>query len=314
MSTKSNDCDLAEANLTLLQNVLDSDEGTHKSASAAGTDMIRKSIKEASLLRRYCPLVMKSQSDLVPSLTHDQPCIIEWMEEDALGAAAVPFGVNQEIEFFYQKKFDIKFDVIQTPQWQKNIYELMSVRGVDYAKMIIDNGLRKVHDLEDTRWLQAIYSIVGDIGGVGMSGYPQHFAIHGGISKDTYPEVLNGIEDFDLNNNTIIMNRRTAKAFLKWPRDEIGGDLAEKLTKDGMGALEDNVLFGCRHLFSIKRDLIPDGRVIVLTDPNYFMRYYGLQDLTMHVEKRKYMIKSDAMQVTGMAFANLFGAVVYDFV
>lgn len=306
--------DEQEASLEVLHNIAESDDGLHKSASAASTELIRKNIKEESILRRYCPLVMKTKADLIPDLHSDEPLIREWMETDSLGAASVPFGQNPEIEFFYQKKFDIKFNPLQSPEWQKNLFELMTLRNVDYSKLIIDNGLRYFHQLEDQTWLNGIAQICGPVGGAGLSGEPQHFEISGGITRDTYKEVLNGIEDFSLNNNTIIMNRRTAKAFLSWPRDEIGGDLAEKLVRKGMSGLEENELFGVRHIFTIKRDLVPDGRVIVLTDPNYFMRFYGLQDITMHVNKEGHMVSSKAMEVIGMAFANVFGAVIYDFV
>lgn len=303
-----------EANEEFLVNLVESDDGHHKSASAASTDIIRKNIKEESILRRYHPLVMCDQSDLIPDLDSDEPLKREWMETDSLGAVSVPFGQNPEVEFFYQKKFDIKFNPLQSPQWEKNVFELMTCKGVDYSKLIIDNGLRYFHQLEDSIWLNTIYQIVGSVGGNGISGYPQHFAIPGGITRDSYKEVLNGLEDFSLNNGTVIMNRRTAKAFLGWGRDELGGDLSERLARKGLAGMEDNELFGVRHLFTIKRDLVPDGRVIVLADPNYFMRFYGLQDITMHVKKENYMVSSKAMEVIGMAFANVFGAVVYDFV
>ena len=297
----------------LLSALRESGDGLHKSASAGTTNVIRKNIQELSVLRKYHPLVMKSENDLIPALEHDEPLIREVMESDALGAVSVPFSQNSEMEFYHLRKFDIRFNPIITPTLTKDLFQLMAMKNVDLTKMIVERNLRYVHTVEDQTWFQGLYNCAGPINGVGLSGYQQHFGINDGISRDTYPEVLNGLEDFNLNNGTIIMNRRTAKAFLKWGRDEIGGDLAESLMRKGTSALIDAELFGVRHIITIKRDLVPDGRVIVLAPPEYFMRYYGLQDLTMYVKKEKHWIHTSAMQVTGMAFANVFGVVVYDF-
>jgi hypothetical protein len=65
-----------------------------------------------------------------------------------------------------------------------------------------------------------------------------HWFVHrpGGITRDTYKEVLSKLEDQNLNNGIILMNRRTAKEFLSWDRSEIGGDLAQDLFKQGLSA------------------------------------------------------------------------------
>jgi hypothetical protein len=50
------------------------------------------------------------------------------------------------------------------------------------------------------------------------------------------------------------MNRRTAKEFLKFDRSEIGGDLAQDLFKQGLTALQEAMIFGVKHIFTIKRN------------------------------------------------------------
>ena len=50
--------------------------------------------------------------------------------------------------------------------------------------------------------------------------------------------MLSILENQNLNNGVILMNRKTAKQFLTFDRSEIGGDLAQDLFKDGLTALQ----------------------------------------------------------------------------
>jgi len=305
--------DFNESNASLLAAWQDSADGHHKSSSASATNMIRRRIREESVVRRVLPLQTKTEKDLEMDLKHDQPVIREHFEAGSMGAYSVPLGETYDSEFYFGDKFEVIFNTIQSRELRKSIFELMTYKNLDLRRVTTDNVMRDVHTEEDSAFFTGLYDMVGPVGGIGASGYPQHFEIEGGITRDSYKEVLSVVEDFNLNNGTIIMNRRTAKAFLGWGRDELGGDLTEKLTKGGLAALEDNILFGVRHIFTIKRDMVPDGRVIVLTEPGYLGRYYQLKPLTAYVERRKNYITVSADQVVGLTIANVAGACVVDF-
>ncbi len=103
--------------------------------------------------------------------------------------------------------------------------------------MITDNSLKDVQTEEDGKFIGMVDTIVGSTAGVGASGVQQNFNISGGITRDTYPELLNKLEDQNLNNGVVLMNRRTAKEFLKFDRSEIGGDLAQDLFKISFQAI-----------------------------------------------------------------------------
>ena len=184
---------------------------------------------------------------------------------------------------------------------------------MDLRQVVTDNALKDIETEEDTQFINTVNTICGPSNGVGAGGIQQNFTLTGGFERDQYVEVLNGLENVYLNNGVILMNRRTAKNFLKWGRDEIGGDLAEKLLTDGLTALTEAKLFGIKHLFTIKRHLVPDNTVFVFAEPNFLGKFYELQQTCMFIEKKKDILRVSARETIGCTVANVLGCQQYYF-
>lgn len=302
-----------ERNARILSLIDDSPSGDIKSASAAGTNMIRRRIREEGFLRRIIPPQTVTNDDLNRVLQHDRPVIIEDMESGQRGSKSIPFGDAADTEFYYGNKYAVYFNPITTPEFVKDINELRTYR-MDLRQVTTDNALKDVQTEEDTRFIAVANAITGPSNGVGAGGVQQNFVITGGFERDTYVNVLNGLEDVYLNNGVILMNRKTAKNFLKWGRDEIGGDLAERLLTDGLSALQEAKLFGVKHLFTIKRNLVPDNVIYTFAEPNYLGKFYELQQLIMYLEKKKDMLRIQARELIGVTVANVLGIQQYSFV
>jgi hypothetical protein len=290
-----------------------SEDGEVKKASAVGTNMIRREIREQGFLRSILPPQKVTNEDLDRVVEHDRPVIIEDMEPRSKGAMTLPFGASTDSQWYYGNKFVVVFDTITTPEWTKDINELRTYR-MDLRQVITDNSLKDMQTEEDGRFIGLSDQIVGPVGGVGASGVQQNFNIAGGLTRDTYVEVLSKLEDQRLNNGVILMNRRTAKEFLKWDRSEIGGDLAEKLFKDGLTALTSAVLFGVKHIFTIKRDLVPDGICYIYGEPGFTGRHYQLSDTTMYIKKEKDILRFSARETIGVTVANVASVARCNFV
>ncbi len=255
-------------NRMLLDRITASAEGEVKEASAAGTNMIRRRIREEGFTRRIIPPQTVTNEDLDRVLEHDRPVIIEDMEPLSKGAKSIPFGDSADTQFYYGNKYAVVFNPITTPEWTKDINELRTYR-MDLRQVITDNSLKDIQTEEDGKFIAMCDTIVGPVAGVGAAGVQQNFNIAGGITRDTYVEVLSKLEDQNLNNGVILMNRRTAKEFLKFDRSEIGGDLAQDLFKQGLTALQEAMIFGVKHIFTIKRNLVPDNVVYLYTEPGF---------------------------------------------
>jgi len=301
-----------ERNARILAALDDANDGLVKSASAAGTNMIRRRIREEGFWRRILPPQTVTNDDLNRVLEHDRPLIIEDMEPGQRGSKSIPFGDAADTEFYYGNKYAVYFNAITTPEFTKDINELRTYR-MDLRQVVTDNALKDIETEEDTQAINNANAICGPSNGVGASGYQQNFVITGGFERDTYINVLSGLENLDLNNGVILMNRKTAKNFLKWGRDEIGGDLAEKLMTEGLTALTEAKVFGIKHIFTIKRNLVPDNVVFVFAEPSYLGKFYELQQTCMFIEKKKDILRVSARETIGSTIANVAGVAQYYF-
>lgn len=316
-------------NQEILDHITDSDDGHNKEASSAASNMIRRRIREDGFARNIMPAktVTNEQLDRVPD--HDRPVIIEDMEPGSKGAKSIPFGDSADTSFYYGNKFVCTFNVITTPEFTKDINELRTYR-MDLRKVITDNALRDMQTEEDYQFINTVDQIVKPQAGFGAGGAgqinpnvgayatansavttaPQYGVINangGHFTREQYVNVLSMLENQSLNNGVILMNRKTAKTFLTFDRSEVGGDLSQTLFTDGLSGLQEAKIFGVKHLFTIKRDIVPDNTIYLFAEPDYLGRFYTLQDPTMYVEKKKDILRFSARETLSVTFANLVG-------
>jgi hypothetical protein len=294
-------------NRQLLDAIVQAPEGHLKNASVAGSEMIRRRLRENGFTRLIIPHKPAADSDLNQLPHTELPVIIEEMEPDSPGAQAITFNDTADTAFYRGDKFVVYFAKITTPEFTKNVDELRTYKH-DLRAVITDNSLKDIHTLEDSRFINTINRMVGTANTAnGAAGVIQNVSITSDITRAQYTLPLSHLENRSLNNGCFLMNRRTAKKFLTFDRDDIGGDLAESLFKDGLKALQEAVIFGVRHIFTIKRDQVPDGVLYQFTEPGFLGKAYELQPVTMYVEKKKDILRFSAMEKIGITIANVAG-------
>ena len=279
--------------------------GSIKEAADASTSFIRRRLREDGFFRKVLPPQPLGNQDLDRVLTHDKPVRIEDFEPNAVAAKSIPFGEIADMDYFYGPKFLVPFARIVTPEETKDIDELRTYR-MDLRRILMDNMLKDMMTEEDGQFISAVDSIVGaENSTVAATGRIQHVGVNTGITRSSYKEVLKVLENAKLNNGTILMNRLTAKEFLGFDRTAIGGDLAERIFTDGLSALTEARIFGVRHLFTIKTELVPNNVVYAFAEPQYLGKLYTLQDCVVNLEKKKYFIKFSAYETIGSAIGNV---------
>jgi hypothetical protein len=329
MSDESQDVNIDVLNREIIDAISDAEEGNIKSASTAGSNMIRRRIREDGFARNIITpkTITNDMLDRVPE--HDRPVMIEDMEPDSKGAKSIPFGDSSDTEFYYGTKYLCVFNVITTPEFTKDINELRTYK-MDLRRVITDNALRDIQTEEDTRFVEVIDTVCGASfaanGGAagsvttvnGQAGHSQSYTYKkrttGEIGRKDYVECLSSLENQNLNNGVFLMNRKTAKEFLKMDRSEAGGDLSQELFTSGLKALSEATVFGVRHLFTIKADLVPNDQVYHFAEPEFLGRFYTLQDPTMYVEKKKDILRFSARETISVTIANLSGVARSKFV
>ena len=277
-----------------------------KTASVEGSNMIRLRIRENGFFRHIIPIKPVTDADLDRSLTSELPRMIEDMESASPGSVSIPFNGSPESVTYRGAKFEIVFSKLATREYVKNVDELRTYK-MDLRQLTTDNALKDMQTEEDARLIKTADRVVGSVGGVGESNENQNTLIAGAITRSTYPYLKNNLQDLNLNIGVYLMNRHTAVTFETWGRDEIGGDLSQKIFEEGLAGMDKFKIGGVPHIATIKRDLVPDNVVYQFTEPGYLGRFYSLEDVTMFVERRKDILRFSAHEKIGMQIANVRG-------
>jgi hypothetical protein len=278
--------------------------GLDKLASAGGS-YIRRRLRENGFLRKIMPPKTITNAELTYLPDSELPAIIEEMEFDSPGAKSIPFNESADTELFYGSKFATYIFKITTPEFTKNIDELRTYKN-DPRQIVTENSLKDLQTEEDTQATNTWDEMVGSANSTdSASGEIQNRAYEDTISRSSYVNILSHLEDLELNNGVFLLNRKTAKAFLKFNRTEVGGDLSERMFTDGLTALQEFTIFGVRHLSTIKRNLVPDNVVWQFAEPNYMGRFYVLQDVTMYVKRDKDILRFSAQEKIGFSIPNV---------
>jgi len=225
-------------NRQLLDALASAQDGHMKNASESSSRMVRRRIRENGFGRLILPFKPATDADLARLPDTELPVIIEEMEPESVGAKAISFNDTADTAFYRGDKFVVYFAKIVSPEFTKNVDELRTYRS-DLRGVITDNALKDMHTEEDSRFIKTIDRIVGNVGGTGEAGVAQNFEVNSLIRRSNYGDIQNYLEDRNLNNSVYLMNRKTSKAFLKWGRDELGGDTAEQIAKEGLSALSE---------------------------------------------------------------------------
>lgn len=296
----------------LVQAIAEAGNGQMKKVASAGESYIRRKLRENSFTRKVLPHKQVDDSDLTYALNTELPVVVEEMEPLSPGAVSLSFNDHPDVSFYRRDKFVVYFSKISTPEFVKNTDELR-VGKSPLRKIITDNALRDIDYQEDKRFIDYIDTIVGTPAGVGAAGVQQAFSVDAAITRDSYVDSISHLEDQELNNGVFLANRKTANQFVKFGRDEAGGDLSEELLKKGREALVNGIVMNIPHSFTIKRQLVPDNLVYQFTTPDYLGRAYVLEPVRMYVEKKKDILRFSAVEKLGVTIANVAGVARHQF-
>jgi hypothetical protein len=288
----------------IVQALIDAEDGPCKNASAAGSKMIRRRIRENGFSRKIIPPSKITDADLNRLLETEKPAIIEDMEPDQPPAKSISFNDTPDTEPYRGDRFLIIFNKITSKEFTKNTDELRTQK-FDLRQVVQDNSLKDIQTEEDRTFINTVDEIVGSPSGVGASGLKQSYVSATDLTRDSYVPTINYLQDRYLNNGVFLLNRHTASRILAWQHDQIGGTKSQDNLYKGLEALSEGVFLGIRHLFTIKNEIVPIGYVYQFAEPQYLGRFYILEDVTMFVEKKKDILRFSAHEKIGVTIANV---------
>jgi len=292
-------------NKVFFDHLTSSDPGMVKVAAEAVNDFTRVKMREDGFFRRILPPIGISNDELDRQVDTDKPVKIIDKEPGSPAALSVPFGANPSARYIKGPRYRCMFNRIMTPKFTKDVDELRTYH-MDIRQVISDNAIKDMLAEEDGKFISACTNAMGGSVGatVAETGVVQWHETTAQITRESLVESTKTMPNSpsSLEVATALTNHITIKDVLKWHRDEAGGDLAQDMLLKGF---TEKVLLGIKWIITIKKDLVPTDNVFYFAEPKFFGKFFILEDATMFMDRRAFMIEFFAYESIGAAIGNV---------
>jgi hypothetical protein len=287
--------------------------GMEKRAIDAVNDFTRMKMREDGVYRRIQPPLQINNDDLDRAVDTDKPLKIVDKEPDSPAAISLPFAALPYNIYIKAPRYRVLFQRILSPRFTKDIDELRTW-VMDIRQVMSDNAIKDMLAEEDSAFFSAVNTaMIGQDAVIPVTGVSQWQTISGGITRETWEDFLKILPrtPAHFETHTAVMNNVTIREFMKWGRDEMGGDFSQDVVKNGWS----EATFGnVRLIITIKRDLVPDDTIFGFAEPKAFGKFYLLEDCTAFVKREAFLLEFFMWETLGGAIGNFAAMARADFV
>lgn len=287
--------------------------GMEKQAIDAVNDFTRIKMREDGIARRIMPPLTISNDELDRQVDTDKPVKIIDKEPDNPPAQSIPFGTLPMNQYIRGGRYKVMFDRIVTSRFTKDVDELRTW-VMDIRQVMSDNAIKDMLAEEDGKFITAVDSALVAVDTVvPASGVAQWQTIAGGITRDTMQDAFKLMPKtpWHLETHTVLINNVTIREIFKWGRDEMGGDFAQDIVKNGWSEQE---FMNARWIITIKRDLVDDDTIYMFSDPKFIGKSFLLEDTTMYIKREAYMLEFFSYETMGGTIGHTGGLAKATFV
>lgn len=286
--------------------------GMVKNAADSVSDFTRVRIREDGVYRRVLPPLTITNSDLTPQVHTDTPCKVCEKEPGSPAAVSVPFGTNPTGFYIQGNRYLVSFNRILTPLFIKDADELRTY-VMDIRQILSDAAVKDILAEEDGKFFSAFNTcLIGADQTVPWSGVAQWETIGAPISRDSLEDAFSIMPRTDghFEVATVVCNNVTIRQVQKFGRDEMGGDFSQEVLRKGWSETD---FMNARWIISIKRNLFPDNSLFMLGDPRAIGKFFVLEEPTMWVDRRAFMLEFFCYESIGGTIAHTAALARADF-
>lgn len=316
--------------------------GDFNKAAEVATDFTRLTLREEGLLRKILPLKTITSAELDKQLDTDEPVKIVDKEVGQPLSMSVGFATLPNNHIMKGDRYRVDFARIVSPSYVQDVRRLEQY-DYDIRNVFKENAVKDHMTAEDVPFFSAVNSIVTPTSptqsGAAWSSTAASYAspvtgkvqyydfryASGNPSGSTAGFARENIVDFlkimstgfnpgggtlgatstpiRLNTDVVLMNVNTGREYLKMQYQNIG-DLSTEMFKNG---LTETTILGQKHIFTIKDDIIKDGEIYGFAAPAYLGSGFSLEEPTIFLDKRAFMIEYFIYSSMGATIGNCFG-------
>ena len=297
--------------------------GQEKQAAVSAQQFTRNKLREESFAEKIITPIDVNNDEL--DKAENPELLVKWndREPDTAPATTIPLGVVPEAVQFSGSRYPSYFTRIVSPKFNKDIDQLRTY-DYDIRSIMLEISTKDIATEIDTRFMERVNSVIGSVNTANPLnglGLPQNITISGGITRENVADSFKAIKrlrvpfgpsqpDGSEAKGVMLMNTVTADDFVKMNRSEVGGDLSQEMFING---LPSKTLLGVKPIYTIKRELIPDGVIYLFSSEEFFGKYYRLQPLTVFMKNEAFFIEYFQYMNISMSIGNVKGVVRVEF-
>ena len=306
---------------------LASQEGKEKVAEYGGS-YIRDKLREVSFARKVLPPEQVTRADCQRSVNHDTLIKIVDVEPTSR-AMSITFRGQPTARFIRGPRAEISFFTISSEIFQKTEQELLAYE-MPITKIIEENSVKDIQEIEDREFTVHIEAACQALqqeanGGVVtalnstnlLAGSVVEFSIRkgelarsAGVNDATVrpiqrPDLVNLFKMLDTNrlrSERLLMTEPDWDDLLQWTVEDFGDKLQSETAVDGY---KYNTILGRQYIRTIKTDILRTGNVYVFTKPEFFGKFYVLNNTKFYIDKIANVISFQAWEDIGMSVINI---------
>lgn len=297
--------------------------GQTKEAGVSAQQFTRNKLREESFWEKVLTPIDIANDEL--DKTQNPEFHVKWCdrEPDLAPAVTIPLGVVPDGYQFAGTRYPVYFSRMTSPLFMKDIDKL---RGYTYdiRGIMLENSTKDIAAEIDTKAIEKVNAVIGlrdTVNALNAMSLPQWAAISGGLNRATLVEAFKVITrlkvpfgpmqpDGNATRGVMLCNNVTGMDLLKIERTEAGGDVSEKMFLDGTPP---PTILGIKTIFTIKRDLVPDGTVYLFSSEEFLGKYFRLQPLTVYLKNEAFFLSFFQYLNLGISIGNVRGCVRVDF-
>jgi len=316
-------------------------EALEKTAAAIG-DYIQLKIREQGFARKILDYHTVTERDPMmqrdPNGVHDGLEYVVPLEADTV-AQRIDFRGDPERTWIQGKRFPIRFFDISTDEFNKTEQELLA-HTEPVLKIIEQNSLKDMQEQEDIAFLDHVKSsamlattrlnniavaaggVIGFTTGAEVDAFFKGTTVVAPIAnpinsnivlstntylrRETLDELAKIMSQRQLQLRVVLMSEFDFSSTIRWFADEIGHDIASKITVDGY---KEATIGGYTIISTIKtnRRLVRPGHIYGFADKSALGKFLQLQAPKFWINKRANIIQMRGWETVGAGIGNVNG-------
>jgi hypothetical protein len=320
---------MVQAAIELFNERLDSREGKDKIAELGGS-FIRDRLREVSFARHILPPEQVTRADCQRSTKHDTLVKIVDVEPQSK-AMSIDFRGQPTARMVRGPRAEIAFFTISSEKFEKTEQELLAYE-MPITKIIEDNTVKDMQEIEDREFLRHIEAAVQALqtetntnttvkynatlirakdanakkvsvvkGSLALLADGTDFEVHP-IQRPDFVNLFKLLDGNRLRAEQVLITEVDHDDVLQWTLDDNGDRIQSETVVDGY---KYNTLLGRRIVRTIKTDLLRPGNIYVFTSPQFFGKFYILNNTKFYIDKIANRIMWQSWEDIGMGIVNI---------